>query len=302
MELSASDARNTGASGTHGTGASGTFGTAGGDCGAAVERTAGADSYGERMKSLDRGLRVLELLASRPEGLNLTELSALAGEKASTLHHVLSALRRRGFAAQDPKTRQYKLGVAALRIGRAAMVSIGFASVARGELFRLAHDLGETMTLAIREGSSVVYVDQVLAPRSIKMSVTVGDRAPLYCTASGKVFMAAMSDDEAEEFLRQARQKYTSRTVVDPQLLQEERVLVRQRGYALDLGEREEGLCCVAAPVFDHLGTVVAAISLSGPAERLDPQRLTGEIAPALVEAAARVSAHLGCRPLNRSG
>ncbi|MBC7340315.1 MAG: IclR family transcriptional regulator [Firmicutes bacterium] len=256
------------------------------------------DDAAERMKSLDRGLKVLELLSSHPHGLKLTDLAQVSGEKVSTLHHVLSALKRRHFVAQDPRTREYRLGVAAWRVGRAAMVAVGFVDVAHAELLRTAQSLGETMTLAVREGFSVVYVDQVLAPRSIKMSVTVGDRAPMHCTASGKVFMAAMSEEEFGELLRQPLARYTANTMVEASRLRAERESVRDRGYAIDCEEREEGLCCVAAPVRDHLGAVVAAISLSGPRERLDPTRIEREIVPAVLDAARRVSLNLGYRPL----
>lgn len=250
------------------------------------------------MKSLDRGLRVLELLSLHPEGLKLSELAAESGEKPSTLHHVLSALKRRRFVAQDPATRQYRLGMAAWRLGRAAMLSVGLVDIARAELRALAEQLGETATMAVREGFWVTYVDQVLAPRSIKMSVTVGDRAPIHCTASGKVFLAAMTEAEFQQLLSRELPRYTPRTITEPGRLRAERELVQKRGYATDCEEREEGLCCVAAPVRDHLGGVVGAISVSGPRMRLDADRMTREIVPAVVESALRVSLKLGYRPL----
>ena len=249
------------------------------------------------IKSLEKSLRILEVLGESQRELGLTEIAESLGQKISTVYNLLATLRSCGFVEQDRETKRYRLGLKVFSLGHAAHRKMDLPKLALPVMEELAAQFGETVTLAILSGDRVVYVGQVLSSRSVKMTVSVGDHAPLFCTASGKVFLADLSEMDRRRFLEGSPLKgYTGKTIANPNLLLEELEAVRNRGYALDDEEREEGLRCIAVPVRDHQGKVLASISISGPSNRLSLERLT-DLAPVVMEKAEAISERLGFNP-----
>jgi IclR family acetate operon transcriptional repressor len=243
---------------------------------------------------VDRALDVLEALARRPGPTGVSELAATTGLPFGTAHRLLRALVARGYARQDAD-RRYALGAALLRLGEAAHRTL--AAGARPHLASLVELSGETANLAVREGDRVVYLAQVPSPRTLRMFAEVGRAVHAHSTAVGKVLLAALPAEEVAGILaRQGLPRRTDTTITDEGALRSELDRVRAAGYALDDGEEETGVRCLAVPVSDG-GAVVAAVSVSGPADRLSEQTLES-----LLPAVRRVAGELAAsRPGTRS-
>jgi IclR family transcriptional regulator, acetate operon repressor len=250
------------------------------------------------VQAVDRAFDVLEALAEASsaatpgraggtgQGLALSEIAARTGLPFGTIHRMLRTLAARGYIRQGAD-RRYALGAALLRLRTAAEPLLG--PCAGPYLSRLVDASGETANLAVMDGEAVVYVAQVPSPRRLRLFAEVGRRVLPHCTAVGKVLLAASPDAEAVRLLdRTGMPARTPRTRTSTDEMLTELALVRARGYALDLGEEELDVQCVAVPVRDA-GRVAAAVSVSGPAARMslpepgsgggDPERLTDLVA-----------------------
>lgn len=235
-----------------------------------------AAGSGERrdgsVQAVERALDVLETLAqagpgAAGPGLALSQIADRTGLPVGTIHRMLRTLAARGYVRQGAD-RRYSVGTALLRMRAAGEQLLG--PVAERCLARLVDLSGETANLAVMEGDAVVYVAQVPSPRRLRMFAEVGRRVLPHCTAVGKVLLAAWPDAAAARLLaRTGMPRRTSRTRTQPGELLEELARVRDRGFALDLGEEDIEVQCVAVPVYDG-DRVAAALSVSGPAARMD--------------------------------
>ncbi len=246
------------------------------------------------VQSVERTLDLLEALAERGEA-GIAQLSSRVGLHASTVHRLLSTLIARGYVRQNPGTGRYLLGLKPLEVARAVRDHLDLRMEALPVLRDLMRRSGETANLAVLDDQQVVYLEQVSSPGwMLRMFVQVGARAPLHSTASGKVLLAHLAPERLRGMLSSyLLVPFASRTIVDMGVLMAELEEVRQQGYATDYGEQEEGVSCIAGPVRDDTGEVVAAISISGPWIRITPDRVPS-LVPLVVEACARLSAALG--------
>jgi len=225
------------------------------------------------VQSVDRALDLLEVLATSESPLGVSELATRTGLAEGTAHRLLRTLVQRGYVAQNP-SRKYAVGTAALVLGEASTRSL--ARQAQPFLRRMVEVSGETANLAVLDGDRVVYVAQAPSPRRLRMFAEVGRSVHPHSTAVGKVLVAALPAGVVHALLERAGQpRRTDQTLVDRQALLDDLDLTRSRGWALDDGEEEDGVRCVALPVTAR-GRVVAAISVSGPAERLPMDSLDG--------------------------
>lgn len=219
------------------------------------------------VQSVERALDVLEALAEHGGEAGLSEIAARTGLPYGTIHRLLRTLLARGYVRQE-SDRRYALGGGLVRLGGVAGGMVG--TWARPYLAQLVELSGETANLAVLEGDFVVYVAQVLSPRRLRMFAEVGRRVLPHSTAVGKVLLAGRPPAEAKAvFERTGMPRRTPNTIVDQSAMLAELDAVQARGYALDLGEEELGVHCLAVPVRDG-DRVVAAMSVSGPAERID--------------------------------
>jgi len=238
------------------------------------------------VQSVDRALDLLEALASARQPLGVSELAALTALPEGTAHRLLRALLQRGYVRQAAD-RKYALGSSVLRLRDAGHRTL--AAAAGPALSRLVEISGETANLAVLEGDLVVYVAQVPSARTLRMFAEVGRQVYVHCTAVGKVLVADLPVPHVSALLaRVGMPARTPATITDPATLLRELERVRRQGFAVDDGEEEPGVRCLAVPVHD--GTrVVAAVSVSGPAERLLPGDL-----PALAARLRPVADDLG--------
>ena len=217
------------------------------------------------VQSIDRALDVLEALAERGGPAGLSEIAVRTGLPYGTIHRLLRALLARGYVRQD-SDRRYALGGALVRLASAAEGMV--AAWARPYLSRMVELSGETANLAVLEGDFVVYVAQVQSPRRLRMFAEVGRRVLPHSTAVGKVMLADRGD-AAAVLERTGLPRRTGHTITSVEAMLGELAAVRERGYAMDLGEEELGVHCLAVPVRDG-DRVIASMSVSGPAERID--------------------------------
>jgi IclR family acetate operon transcriptional repressor len=248
------------------------------------------------VQSLDRALDLLEALAESDEDVGLSQLTARLGLPLGTVHRLLGSLAARGYAAQDLATRRYGPGPKLLEVATRAASSRRFslARIARPALLRLTEATGETSNLLVLHGHEAAYSEQVASPHMVRLFTEVGQRVPLYCTGGGKAILAGMGAEPLDAYLAGvAIRPWTPKTLGSPAALRAEVELSAQRGFAIDDEERELGVCCVAAPIFDRLGRCVAALSISGPSTRMSAARAVS-LGPAVRAEADACSAALG--------
>jgi DNA-binding IclR family transcriptional regulator len=250
------------------------------------------------IQTVVNALRVLEAFRDH-EQLGVTELSRRLGLHKNNVFRLLATLELSGYIEQTGDADRYRLGVASVELGRSFSRSRNLLRRGRPILAELAQATGEASHLGLMRDFAVVHVDAEISQGLLSAGSRVGSTLPAHCTALGKVLLGCSHESAREAYDRtvvasDALAKRTEDTIVDAHKLFEDLRTVAVRGYAIDRGECERGLCCAAAPVFDESGSVIAALSVSGPECRMDPDRLHGEIAPRVTAAADRLSRDLG--------
>jgi IclR family transcriptional regulator, acetate operon repressor len=248
------------------------------------------------VQSLDRALDLLEALANANEDVGLSQLAEQTKLPLGTVHRLLGSLIERDYAAQDKGNKLYGPGPKLLEVAARAANNRRFvlARLARPFLQELTAATGETSNLLMLQGHEGVYSEQSPSPHLVRMFTEVGQRVPLYCTGGGKAILSGFTFEQLDNYLFHVRLvKYTPSTLVSAEQLMADLATARAQGFALDDEEREVGVCCVAAPIFDRNGRTVAALSISGPTTRMRRERAI-ELGPIVREAARACSAQLG--------
>lgn len=244
------------------------------------------------VKSAARVLEVFECLNDFPEGLTMKELGEQLSLPQSSMFQLVGTLHEKKYLVKT-EDKRYKLGPKLIHIGARAMESIDLYAEAQPFLRRLMERVEETVFMAVLAEREVVYVSKVDSRRSVSTSAQIGSRKPLHCTGLGKAFLAFLPQGQSEEiFSDTTLNRMTPKTVTNEFELKRQLESYRQQGYAVDDGENEEGLFCLAAPVFDVNQQIVAAISIAGPRERIVRQE--AEISHHLLATAGRISARIG--------
>lgn len=249
--------------------------------------TGAEDSGG--IRALDRALDILDLIASS-SGLTLSEIGQRLDMAPSTVHRVLVTLAARGVAETDPATQAWHIGPTAFRHGSAFMRRSGLVERARPLLRRLMEQTGETANLGILNGDAVLFLSQAETHETIRAFFPPGTRSALHASGIGKALLAHIPATDLRLMLQQMDlHRFTDHTLVDPQALQRDLALIRERGYSLDNEERTPGMRCIAAPIFDLSGEAAAGISVSGPSLRMSDARLEA-MSEAVIAAARELS------------
>ena len=247
------------------------------------------------VQSVDRALTVLEILAKRGVA-GVTEIAVELGVHKSTASRLVAVLESRGFVEQLSDRGKYRLGFGIARLAGALTVHRDLAHAGRPASEALAADLGETVDVAILDEGRVINVLEVRGAGAVAVQTWVGQSTPSHATSSGKVLLAHLPQVQMEALVGPELQGYTEHTITDRDALLRELDAVRAQGWACTVEEYERGLNAVAAPVRDHDGTVVAALSVAGPSFRLTREDFP-RVAPRLLRAAQDVSRRLGDLP-----
>lgn len=249
------------------------------------------------VQSLERALTLLNVLSEYPEGIQITRLSEQVGLSKSTTHRLLATLVHMNYVVKDEETEKYKLGFQLIYLSRNILNSIDVIQIARPFLEKLCHDVNETIHLCIDDNGEVMYIDKIESNQTIRMFSRIGSRAPMYCTGVGKILLSGMSEETYHKVVSGidfvAR---TAKTITSADALAEEVELVKNQGYALDNIENEEGIRCIAAPIFDFQGKIIASFSISGPSNRITMERVQDELVRRIRETSQEISRQLGYR------
>jgi len=247
------------------------------------------------VKSANRVLEILELLADHEHGLSVKEISDALSFPQSSTFNLVQTLFTDGYIVQSYNKR-YKLGPKLIRIGVRALASFDLHTDARIYLQELMEKVEETVFMAVLSDKELVYIAKVDSNRSVKTSAEIGLRKPLYCTGLGKAFLSFLPKEKREEIYQHTSwEVLTPKTITSPQELEQQLSEFSKMGYAIDDEESEEGLFCYAAPIFDTSGEIVAAISTAGPKERITKN--SEEVVAALLNTSGRISENLGYFP-----
>jgi IclR family acetate operon transcriptional repressor len=248
------------------------------------------------MQGVERAIAVLTLFASsESRTLGVTEISQSLGMSKAVVHRILTAFRANGFLELEPTTHRYLLGPQILALGLIFLNRIDAQGIIREEMGKLSAQTNETATFSVRAGWQRVYVDQVTPDRDIKMVIQVGRMYPLHAGASSRALLAALPEAEQEKYI--AEHELTGlavNSITDAGRLRETLAEVRERGYAVSIRERDDGAASVAAPIYGHANRLIGVISVSGPAERFQPE--IESAAEALCAAVERIGVRLGRR------
>ena len=250
---------------------------------------------GDQVQSLTRALALLNRIAVSPDdGASLTDLAQQVGLPTSTAHRLLTTLEQERYVKFNSEQRTWTIGVQAFVTGCTFTKTRSLIALARPHMRRLMEDGGETVNLAVEDEGEAVYLAQIECLQMMRVFARPGSRVPLHCSAVGKAILSATSDKTLSKILHQrGMPRLTVKTITSPSLLRHELERVRAAGYAVDDEEHAVGLRCIAAPVFDEMGDVVAAVSASGPMARIVEERIA-RLGSLVLEASRAISVEMG--------
>jgi DNA-binding IclR family transcriptional regulator len=251
------------------------------------------------VQSVERAMRVLEVLGASEVSLPLSTIAKQAGIPVSTAHRLLASMKAHGFVRYESDDRTYGVGLAVLSLAEAAKAQIRIQTEAQPILQRLASQLNETATLVLVNDRTGTYASTARSSRSMVTTARLGEQVPLHATAAGKIILAYLPEKALREDLGLRLEAFTSNTFTNLYQLRDELARVRTNGVAFDNEEREKGMRCIAAPVFDNRGRVCATIGISGPSSRIsiEPESESSKYVRA---AAQQLSTALGYMGVHR--
>jgi IclR family KDG regulon transcriptional repressor len=245
------------------------------------------------IQSLGRAFAILEQFSRDERALGVTAIANRTGLHKSTCFGLLHTLQQLGYIQQDAATGQYSLGLKTFELGQAYIEGQDLRYMTRPFLLQILEKTQETVHLVVAEGHRGVYIDKVESPHAMTISSRIGQEAQLHCTGVGKVLMAYMGTEDWEEVVSKGLERYTEHTITDGHRLMDHLRRIRECGFGIDDQEREIGLRCVAAPIFNARKQAIAAISISGPSSRITREK-QNELSQIIKQATQEISRKLG--------
>ena len=243
-------------------------------------------------KTVVKALAVIETLARHDAPAGVTHLAEELGLTKSNVFRLLNTLVKQGYVKQDPASGKYDLTLKLWHLGMTVHSRLDLKNIAAPFLQELMEITRESVHLSVFEQGEVIYVDKVESDQPVRAYSRVGDRPPCHSVATGKALLAYLPSDALEKVFQQGLAKYTSRTVTSMPNLLKELQTIRRDGYSVNRGEWREGVCGVAAPIRNSSGVVIAAVGISGPAERFKGKKLA--FAKPVIQCANAISQALG--------
>lgn len=246
-------------------------------------------------QSTEKALIVLEYLVSQPEAVKLLDLSKALGMNTSTVSRFVSALQHCGYVEQDPSTAKYFATMKICELANRMTSRLSIAAVAHPYVQQVSDFFSETACFVVEKKQAICYIDIVVGSSKTLMNIQqVGSSAPLHSTASGKMFLSCYTEEEVNRYIAsKGLVAYTPNTIHTRERLLEELEQIRRRGYSIDDNENEEGIRCLAYPIYDYTRKVAGCLSITGPSVRL-PTALLEEKHTYLAEVADTLSKRLG--------
>jgi IclR family transcriptional regulator, KDG regulon repressor len=250
----------------------------------------------DEIQSLARGLQIVDKVVQAGRGVGNTEIAGALDIDKSSASRMVKTLVSYGYLQPEPGTRRYVTGKRLLQIGWQMMNMLPLRQTARPYLEWLVKVTSECSHTAVYAEGKALVIDDVETANTLRVAGQTGRMIPLHCTAVGKVLLA-FSDIPTPQTLSH----HTTRTITDPDQLQTHLTQIRQNGYALDDEEYDEGIRCIAAPVYSYLGLAIATIGISGPAVRMT-ETCIREFSETVKQAASELSAAMGYKPEGQDG
>jgi DNA-binding IclR family transcriptional regulator len=246
------------------------------------------------MQTVERAMGILLTLTRGDRGLGVSEIARSLNLPKSAVHRILGSLVKTGFVEKEEPGARYRLGLRAIDLGMVAMGTPDVRALALPVMQDLSRRTGETVTLSMLIGRERVYVSQVEGPKTVRMTVRVGARFPLYAGASGRAILSALPQAERDAYLESvALRPLTPDTITSRQRLEKEIRHVREAGYASSAGERDPWAAAVAAALVTARGRVLGSISVCGPRQRFGTAEVE-EYGRMVAGAAAGLSEQIG--------
>lgn len=245
------------------------------------------------IQSIQRAAAIMRSFTETEPELSVMELSRRLDLHKSTVSRMLATLQHERLVDQNPDTGKYRLGLGLIGLAGVALGRLNARAAAQPYLTDLAEATQETVNVSVLDGYECVNIERAFSPQPIRYMGWIGRRSPLHCTASGKVLLAFLSEEERTAVLPNPLPRYTSHTITTREKLEQSLTQVCQQGYAIVHEEYEEGFSSIAAPLFSHQGNVMGTIAISGPTYRISDDAMNGFVQP-LLETTASVSADLG--------
>ena len=252
----------------------------------------------DTVQTVSRSFKILEILSLTP-WQGVSELARALSCQKSTIFRLLNTLKCEGFVIQDKATEKYSLSLKLFTLGANTVNNLDLTQAARPVVTRLSQESAETVHLCTIDNDQIVYLQKIESPHSLQviMMSRIGQSTPFYCTGVGKVLMAYQSEEKILRYLKGTfLRRFTDQTITGKEEFLAELEAVRERGYACDNEEHELGVRCVAAPIFSQAGSIIAALSVSGPTVRICDDKLA-ELKDMVTAAAQDISSKMGYFP-----
>ncbi len=247
----------------------------------------------DTLKSLTKVVRILECFSVNDRALSLAEICRRTGLPKSTAHRFAATMREVGFLDQDHERDRYRLGLRLFEFGDIVLANLDVHREARPMVEALQRMTGQAVHLAVFDGIRAVVIHRADPANENAIASALIENAPVHCTSVGKAILAFQPAEAVERVIASGLDRYTDRTIVQPEALRAALSEVRAQGYAVDDGEHQPGLRCVGAPIRNQAGRVIAGVSVSGPSWQIHLSEVP-DMAKIVVRHAEIISQRLG--------
>jgi DNA-binding IclR family transcriptional regulator len=248
----------------------------------------------EKIQTLDRAFQILDCFSLDDYELGVREVARLTNLSASVCGRLMSGMKNWGVLTQNSVTKAYAIGPKPLRWAEIYSANLDIRNVAFPFINELLFVSKETISLYILDNDERLCIERMESAQNVRIVARIGRRLPLYAGSAGKVLLAFLPKNRQEEIIKKTEFiPFTEQTVIDPQKLRDELKIIKKQGYAFSNGEWVADAAGVAAPIFDHKGDIIAAITISGPSNRFTTSAVNVHIVSVL-KSAERISRELG--------
>jgi DNA-binding IclR family transcriptional regulator len=245
------------------------------------------------VRAIERALQILDCFDARHPDRGLTEIAQQVGLHKATTHRIVITLLNSGYLDKSPDGQKYRLGLRLASLGSIVTSQMNLRRDSLPYMTQLCERFEEACDLSIFDNGEVLYIEVLRSNHALNIAAAIGQRLPLHCTASGKIFLAYMPPEEREKYLHPPLVSFTTKTVTSIDELNKQFEEILNKGYGVDNEETEAGIRAISAPIFNREGKVAAALSVPGPTSRMSDKRIP-EIITGLLEIAAQCSRRQG--------
>ena len=245
------------------------------------------------VRAVERALQILDCFDDKNPERGVSEIAQAVSLHKATTHRIVTTLLNYGYLERADDDLGYRLGLKLAGLGFKVIRRMDLRREALPYMAQLVEKWDETCDLSIFDMERVFYVDVLRGSHALTIAAAVGQRLPAHCTASGKLFLAQLPPDKLESFLTKPLHAYTEKTITSADELRLQLETIRQQGYSFDDEELEDGIRAIAAPILNHKGEIIAAVSIPGPTNRITEIRFP-DLVDSLIKAATTISLRMG--------